>query len=91
MSLNRRNPRRDLNERRIVAALEKAGAMIYRLSAPGLPDLLVGHRKRWLLLEVKGPRGKLEPLQHQFHLTAACLGLPCHVVSTEEQALEILK
>ena len=26
MSLHRRNPRRDLNERRIVAALEKAGA-----------------------------------------------------------------
>jgi hypothetical protein len=91
MSLHRRNPKRDRNERSIVAALNAAGAITHRLSAPGVPDLLVGHRGRWLLMEVKTKRGKLEPAQQLFHATAIALGLPCYKVATEEEALDLLK
>jgi hypothetical protein len=45
-SLHRRNPRRDQGERAIVIALEQAGALVARLSTPGLADLLVCYRSR---------------------------------------------
>lgn len=60
MSLHRRAARRDNNEVQIVAALTAAGASVTHLSAPGVPDLLVGYQDRTFLLEVKGtlgPRG----------------------------------
>lgn len=60
MSIHRRAARRDNNEVQIVAALTAAGASVTHLSAPGVPDLLVGYRGATLLLEVKtelGPQG----------------------------------
>ena len=91
MNLNRRNPRRDANERAIVQALTQLpGCIVYRQSGPGLPDLLVGYRKQWVMLEVKGPRGRSEPLQIAFHATAQALGLPCHTVRNVDQALQAL-
>ena len=90
MSLNRTNPRRDQNERAIVSALNQAGAITWRLSAPGVPDLLVGWQGRWLLLEVKTERGRLKPAQQVFHATATALKLPCWVVRNEAEALEVL-
>lgn len=58
----RRAAQRDANEPIIVEALEAVGAAVQRLSAPGVPDLLVGYRGVLYLLEVKlplGPRGGL--------------------------------
>jgi hypothetical protein len=44
MSLHRKNPRRDAGEKEIVAALEKVGALVQRLSCPGIADLLVCYK-----------------------------------------------
>lgn len=41
MTIRRRNPSRDANEAGIRKALEKAGFLVYEISAGGLPDLLV--------------------------------------------------
>ena len=62
MSLHRRNPRRDANEKPIVEDLQARGYDVTRSSGKGAPDLLV--RKRWwmkglsLNVEVKAPKGK---------------------------------
>ena len=90
MSLKRNNPKRDRNEPAIVKALNQAGAITWRLSAPGVPDLLVGWQGRWLLLEVKTERGRMKPAQQIFHATATALKLPCWVVRNEAEALEVL-
>ena len=91
MSLARHNPKRDRNERALVAALGAVpGVIVHRISGPGIPDLLVGHRKRYVLLEIKSKRGRLEPLQVAFHDTARALGLPCYVVTTIDEALAAL-
>lgn len=60
----RRAAKRDASEPDIVRALESVGATVERLSAAGLPDLLVGWRGRMWLLEVKLPltaRGAVQP------------------------------
>ena len=63
----RRAARRDLNERAIVMALEKAGCSVIRISQPGVPDLLVGRYGRNMLLEVKSRDGTLTEDQEQWH------------------------
>ena len=50
----RRASRRDENETAIVAALEAVGCSVERISAKGIPDLLVGYRGSTLILEVIG-------------------------------------
>ena len=90
MSLHRRNARRDRNEKLLIDYFTKAGALVYRLSGADLPDLLLGHRGRWLLVEVKSPKGRLKPGQQQFHATANALGLPCYTVYTLDQAREVI-
>ena len=60
----RRAAKRDESEPDIVAALEAVGATVQRLSADGVPDLLVGWQGRMWLLEVKLPltaRGAVQP------------------------------
>ena len=58
---------------------------------PDIPDLLVGYRGRWLLLEVKMPGGALEAGQELFHGACQALGLPCEVVRTVEDCQRVLK
>lgn len=53
MSLNRYARKRDISEPEIVAEFERAGADVEKLSAKGVPDLLVGYRGRTRLVEVK--------------------------------------
>ena len=51
----RRAAKRDRNHQEIVAALRKVGATVVDLGAvgQGVPDLLVGHRGKTLLMEIK--------------------------------------
>lgn len=91
MSLHRRNPRRDRNEKAIVGTLEQCGCVVYRISATGVPDLLCGYRGAWFLVEVKYGRGSLEPQQAIFHSTARALNLPCFEVRTIEAAAALVK
>lgn len=78
----------------IVQALEAAGCLVQSLArlGDGLPDLLVGTRGRWILLEVKSPdqppnKRRLRPGQQTFHALAEALHLPCFVVMDPRQAL----
>ena len=63
----RRAAKKDRNHVEIVEALRKAGATVVDLGAVGhgVPDLLVGHRGRTMLMEVKD--GQKCPSQR--HLT----------------------
>ncbi len=45
--------KRDGNEAAIIAALESIGVVVWRISAPGVPDLLTWSRGSWLPIEVK--------------------------------------
>lgn len=60
---------RDANEPEIIRALESVGATVTHLDAGkgGIPDLLVGFRGVNYLLEVKTERGKLRPVQAEWH------------------------
>lgn len=60
----RRSAKRDANEKPIVEALRRIGANVIRLHEPC--DLLVGFRKRTLLLEVKTMDGSLTKPQAEF-------------------------
>lgn len=83
MSLHRRNPKRDGNEKPIVDALERAGCLVARLSGAGLPDLLVARQGRLYALEVKQRKAKLTDAQEAFRGA----GWPVMVARTPEQAL----
>lgn len=82
------SPRRsDANQREIVAALRQAGAFVCDLHSVGrgCPDLLVGFRGTWHLIEVKTATGSLEGDQEEWHFAA----LPCRVfvVRSVDEAL----
>lgn len=66
MSLFRRNPRRDANEKPIVAALEAQGFVVTRISGSGVPDLLLCKGGQMWLAEVKMPKGRFKPAQLAF-------------------------
>ena len=82
----------DANQREIVQALRKAGAVVLPLSSlgQGVPDLLVGlqggNPGMWLI-EVKGPRGTLTPDQVAWF--DAWPG-PVHIVRTADEALRLI-
>ncbi len=78
--------KRDWNEPEIVAALLKMGALVEKLSGPGLPDLLVCYRRKVFLLEVKTPRGRATEAQKQ----RTQQGWPVHTVLTPAGALAIV-
>ena len=69
MRLMRRAARVDDNQKDIVRALRAHGCSVESLAAVGrgVPDLLVGHAERNLLLEVKRPGGRLTKDQVRWH------------------------
>lgn len=74
--------RRDSNEAEIVKALQQLGATVIRISGKDAPDLLISHRGRWLVAEVKSARGKLTEGQQQAQYP---------IVRTVDDALELLR
>lgn len=92
MSLpGRRAKRRDANESDIVKALERAGALVYRLDQPA--DLLVGYHRAWWLLEVKDgtkPASKRQLTSSEAIVAAECQwqGLYYAVVLSVQDALQ---
>lgn len=75
MSLLRYDARRDKSERIIIDALEKCGFHVTRISAPGVPDLLLSRAGQWAVAEVKTGRKTLTPAQIHFH-EKAFAGIP---------------
>ena len=91
----RRSAKVDANQSEIVAALRKAGAHVQSLAAigHGCPDLLVSHRNKWHLLEVKDSSKppsarKLTEDQVAWHAQAKA---PVWVVSTLDEAFVALR
>lgn len=82
MSLSRKNPRRDANEKGIVEALEAVGVRVWRVSGKGLPDLLTLHRGAWKPLGVKMPKGALTADERD--------GVPWPLVRTAGDAFEAI-
>lgn len=87
----------DDNQDAVVKALRKVGAFVQSLSSvgAGVPDLLVGWRGQWLLIEVKdGSKVKsarqLTSAQKAFHAALAAQRLPVRVVESPEQAIDAL-
>ena len=78
--------KRDANERPIIEALRRIGATVYVAKEPC--DLIVGHKGRTVLLEVKGPGGTLTKAQQDFfaHFTGEA-----YIVQSIDQALEVLR
>lgn len=90
----RRASRRDANEAAIVEALRKVGAFVHYLDGRDTPDLLVGFRGVWRVLEVKrgnksGGGPGLRPGQAMFFANALMQGCPAHVVRDVEGALAV--
>jgi len=87
VSLARYANRRDATEPEIVAALERIGAKVYRLTKPC--DLLVRYRGHIHLIEVEGGKrtgsGARQPGQLQF-LDEWCVP----IVHTVDEALEAI-
>lgn len=82
----RRAAKIDANHRLIVDALRACGWLVMSLAAlgKGAPDLLIFRQGVWKLIEVKGPKGKLTPMQESFH------GLwPVTILRTTDDALEL--
>lgn len=93
MSLHRYATMKDPNHATIVAAFRALGCSVQSLSAPGLPDLLVGIRGVNLLVEVKDgtavpSRQKLTDVQLRWHL--GWLGQVA-IVRTVEQAQQLVR
>lgn len=87
MGIPKHNPKRDVNELEIIRALEWAGATVVRLSAKGVPDLLVGIDNQTYLLEVKTDKGALTTDQTVFFSTWAGQAA---VVRSIEDALKVI-
>jgi len=92
----RRRAKVDHNHGEIVDALRRAGASVISLAAcgGGIPDLLVGHRNRTALIEVKN--GSLPPSARGLTLDqqiwhAEWRGGTLAVVCDVESALRVLK
>ena len=94
MTITRYAAQRDSNEDAIVRALVHAGCRVQRLSAKGVPDLLVGTPAYTghdglgaiVLLEVKTAKGALTDDQDTFFEIWA--GYPVYVVRSVDDALK---
>lgn len=79
--------KKDLNQPEIVAALIQAGCSVWVLHTP--VDLLVGHRGRVFLFEVKRPERQKRRTPEQRDFLATWRG-QCDVITTAEEALRIM-
>ena len=63
-----RAKRTDTNQQSIVDDLRKAGVQAVLTSSMGhdFPDLLLGHSSKWILAEIKQPKGDLSRGQLEF-------------------------
>ena len=87
----RRAAKVDTTHAAIRDGLRSLGCVVHDLAAVGggIPDLLVGARGRWVLIEAKSPKKGLRGKpQQDFHALATQRGLPCHVAHDLEEAID---
>ena len=61
----------DQNHKEIVTALRRhPGVTLFSTAAlgKGIPDICIGYRSFNILCEIKGPKGRLNPVQTEWHL-----------------------
>ena len=93
----RRAARVDANQAAIVAVLRKLGAFVQPLHTVGggCPDLLVGYRQRWLVLEVKDgrqpPSKRVLTKDEREWIDAAFRHAPVHIVLGVMDVVELLR
>jgi hypothetical protein len=91
-SIPRRAARRDVNEPQIVDVFERGGAAVERLSARGVPDLLVSFLGSLHLVEVKWENAPLSVDQQQWHEAWKRKGgRPPEIIRTEAHARKALR
>ena len=83
MSLKRHNPKRDKNEREIVAALRLLGCKVMLLDQV---DLLVLHNEQLYLMEVKTAEGRMTKSQEGLVKD----GWPLFIIRSVDDALAAL-
>lgn len=88
MSLNRYAKRRDGNEKEIVDALRKIGAVVVQQDRPC--DLWIGWSGQWVAMEVKRPDGRIRAAQWKFITDCQAKGLRAGFVRTVDDALELI-
>lgn len=93
----RRAARTDANHADIAKAMRGMGAYVVDCSqvGNGFPDLMVGWRGRWELVEIKDgskvpSARKLTAYQMVFHADAERVGCKVHVVTNVDEALAVL-
>lgn len=80
--------KRDTIEAAVIRLFQAHGFSVYRISAPGIPDLLIADEQVIALVEVKsGKVGKLTPEQVEFH--AAFPNPHCYVVRSLDDVQEL--
>lgn len=85
----RLNPKRDSNEKEIIAALVSEGCVVHQINGKGVCDLLVcTPERKTILVEVKMPNGTLTKAQIEFHKTWPG---EKYIVSLPSQIADILK
>ena len=86
---------RDKNEKEIVEYLQANGCLVNRIAGSanddGVPDLLVGYKPRWILVEVKMPQGHLNKRQRHWFDLSQGLGLPVAIVRTLDDCHNLLR
>ena len=92
----RRACRKDANHNQIADAFRAAGCFVldtYQMAQyiAGYPDLDVRRGARSVLVEVKTTDGELSADEQWFASVCEGYGVPCVVVRTVEEALEIAK
>lgn len=83
----------DVNQDEIVKGLRKIGAFVHCLhrEGSGCPDLLVGWRQKWYLLEVKRD-GKARHTQDQRDWYASVAGrAPVYTVTSAIEAINFMQ
>lgn len=92
----RRAARQDSNHGAVVEGLRAVGAHVTDTSGvgDGFPDIVVGYRGRWFVIEIKDgtlppSERKLTPPQKKWH-TEVQQHAPAHVANSLEDALLII-
>ena len=88
-SVRRRAARIDANQPDIVKGLRAFGASVTSMASlgDGVPDLLIGFRQRWYVMEVKAEDGELTPDQIDW---IAKQRAPVYTVKSLEHAIKFL-
>lgn len=88
----------DANQSEVVDAMRRMGAFVQHLHTVGhgCPDLLVGYRGVWILVEVKDgakvqSKRQLNALEEEWIACARSKRLPVHVVKSVTEAIEVLR